>query len=178
MSERKTRIAVDMDEVIADPLSKFISLYNRDYGVPLDLEILPGNEVYHHVPEHARMKLYEYINEKGFFRDLNVIPDSVEVLKQLQDKYEIYIVSAAMEFPNSLQDKFDWLTEHFPFIGWQNIIFCGYKIVNVDILIDDRIKNFKDFDGRKLLFSSPHNLLLTDYERVNTWKEVAEKLLV
>ncbi|MBM3402783.1 MAG: 5'(3')-deoxyribonucleotidase, partial [Bacteroidetes bacterium] len=34
-----------MDEVIADPLSKFIQLYNRDYGVPLDLQILPGNEV-------------------------------------------------------------------------------------------------------------------------------------
>jgi 5'(3')-deoxyribonucleotidase len=177
MSDRKLRIAVDMDEVIADPLSKFIRLYNRDYGVPLDLEILPGNEVYHHVPEHAKMKLYEYINEKGFFRDLAVLPDSVEVLKQLQDKYDIFIVSAAMEFPNSLQDKYEWLAEHFPFIGWQNIIFCGHKIVNVDILIDDRIKNFKDFDGRKLLFSSPHNLLLTDYERVNNWKEVGEKLL-
>ena len=177
MSERKPRIAVDMDEVIADPLSKFIRLYNRDYGVPLDLQILPGNEVYHHVPEHAKMKLYEYINEKGFFRDLEVIPDSIEVLKQLQEKYEVFIVSAAMEFPNSLPDKFDWLTEHFPFISWKNIIFCGNKIVNVDILIDDRIKNFKDFEGRKLLFSSPHNLLLTDYERVNNWKEVAEKLL-
>ena len=177
MSERKLRIAVDMDEVIADPLSKFIRLYNRDYGVPLDLQILPGNEVYHHVPEHAKMKLYEYINEKGFFRDLEVIPDSIEVLKQLQEKYEIFIVSAAMEFPNSLPDKLEWLTEHFPFISWQNIIFCGNKIVKVDILIDDRIKNFKDFEGRKLLFSSPHNLLLTDYERVNNWKEVAEKLL-
>lgn len=177
MSERKLRIAVDMDEVIADPLSKFIRLYNRDYGVPLDLQILPGNEVYHHVPEHAKMKLYEYINEKGFFRDLEVIPDSIEVLKQLQEKYEVFIVSAAMEFPNSLPDKLEWLTEHFPFISWQNIIFCGNKIVNVDILIDDRIKNFKDFEGRKLLFSSPHNLLLTDYERVNNWKEVAEKLL-
>ena len=177
MSERKLRIAVDMDEVIADPLSKFIRLYNRDYGVPLDLQILPGNEVYHHVPEHAKMKLYEYINEKGFFRDLEVIPDSIEVLKQLQEKYEVFIVSAAMEFPNSLPDKLEWLTEYFPFIGWQNIIFCGNKIVKVDILIDDRIKNFKDFEGRKLLFSSPHNLLLTDYERVNNWKEVAEKLL-
>jgi 5'(3')-deoxyribonucleotidase len=49
--------------------------------------------------------------------------------------------------------------------------------VNVDILIDDRIKNFADFNGRKLLFSSPHNLLLTGYERVNNWKEVEQKLL-
>jgi 5'(3')-deoxyribonucleotidase len=86
MSERKPRIAVDMDEVIADPLSKFIKLYNRDYGVPLDLQILPGNEVYHHVPEHAKMKLYEYINEKGFFRDLAVLPDSIEVTQTTSGK--------------------------------------------------------------------------------------------
>jgi 5'(3')-deoxyribonucleotidase len=177
MSERKTRIAVDMDEVLADPLAKFIKLYNRDYGVPLDLKIAPGNELSMHVPEHARLKLREYINEKGFFRDLDVIPDAVDVMKELQKKYEVFIVSAAMEFPNSLQDKYEWLADHFPFIGWQHIMFCGYKIVNTDIMIDDRIKNFVDYQGRKLLFTSPHNMLLRDYERVDTWKEVAEKLL-
>ena len=177
MSERKPRIAVDMDEVLADPIAKFIKLYNRDYDVPLDLKITAGNELRLHVPEHAQFKIREYINEKGFFRDLNVIPDAVEVMKELHTKYDVYIASAAMEFPNSLQDKYDWLAEHFPFIGWQNIIFCGHKIVDVDILIDDRIKNFVNFNGRKLLFTSPHNMLITEYERVNTWKEVAEKLL-
>jgi 5'(3')-deoxyribonucleotidase len=44
-------------------------------------------------------------------------------------------------------------------------------------MIDDRAKNFIDFKGRKLLFSSPHNLLLTGYERVNNWEEVLEKLM-
>lgn len=177
MSHKKLKIAVDMDEVIADPLIKFIQLYNRDYNVPLDLIIAPGNEIHHHVPEHANMKWFEYINEKGFFRDLPVISGSQEVLKALNEKYEIYIVSAAMEFRNSLEDKFDWLNEHFPFIAWTNIMFCGEKIVKTDIMIDDRIKNFADFEGRKLLFSSPHNQLITQHERVNNWQEVAVKLL-
>ncbi|MBC7743835.1 MAG: 5'(3')-deoxyribonucleotidase [Flavobacterium sp.] len=166
-----------MDEVIADALYKFVSLYNRDYNVPLDLEILPGNEIHHHVPEHANMKWFEYINEKGFFRDLPVIGGSQEVLKALQEKYEVYIVSAALEFRNSLEDKYDWLAENFPFIPWTHIMFCGEKIVNTDIIIDDRIKNFIDFNGRKLLFTSPHNQLITQYERVNTWHEVGIKLL-
>jgi 5'(3')-deoxyribonucleotidase len=177
MSEKKPRLAVDMDEVLADTLAKFIKLYNRDYEIPLDLKILPGNEIGDHIPLDIQMKVREYINEKGFFRDLDVMPGSVEVMRELNKKYEVFIVSAAMEFPNSLHDKYEWLTEHFPFIGWEHIIFCGYKIVNTDILIDDRIKNFVDFEGRKLLFSSPHNMLLTDYERVNNWNEVAEKLL-
>jgi 5'(3')-deoxyribonucleotidase len=82
-----------------------------------------------------------------------------------------------MEFPNSLLDKHEWLAEHFPFISWKNIIFCGNKIVDVQILIDDRIRNFAGFKGRPILFSSPHNHYITEYERVNTWAEVADKLL-
>ena len=122
------RIAIDMDEVIADVIPKFISLYNRDFDVPLDLVIEPGNEVFKQVPQDVNQKWFEYINEKGFFRDLAVIPDSQRVIKALQEKYDVYIVSAAMEFRNSLEDKYDWLAEHFPFIDWQNIMFFGNKI--------------------------------------------------
>jgi len=105
------------------------------------------------------------------------MPDSQRVIKELSEKYEVFVVSAAMEFRNSLIDKLDWLNEHFPFISWTHIMFCGLKIVNVDIFIDDRIRNFADFDGRKLLYSSPHNLLINDYERVDNWQQVADKLL-
>lgn len=171
------RIAIDMDEVIADPISKFIKLYNRDCAVPLDLVLDPGNEIYHHVPESVNMKWFDYINEKGFFRDLPVIPGAIEGIQKLQEQHEVYIVSAAMEFRNSLEDKYDWLAEHFPFISWQNIMFCGDKIIEADILIDDRIKNFKDFKGRPLLFTSPHNMLITNYERVDTWEQVLKAIL-
>ncbi|RZL06746.1 MAG: 5'(3')-deoxyribonucleotidase [Pedobacter sp.] len=166
-----------MDEVLADPLKKFIQLYNRDHGIPLDLVLEPGNEIYHHVPEEINQKWFEYINEPGFFRDLDVIPGSIDALLSLQNKYDVYIVSAATEFRNSLTDKLDWLSEHFPFIGWQNIVFCGAKIVDVDIMIDDRIKNFNGFKGRPLLFTSPHNMLITDYERVDNWEQVLQKLM-
>lgn len=44
-------------------------------------------------------------------------------------------------------------------------------------MIDDRIRNFAQFKGRPILFSSPHNHFVTDYERVNTWEEVAGLLL-
>lgn len=171
------KIAIDMDEVLADPIHKFIQLYNRDHQVPLDLIIKPGTEIFQNVPEDVNDKWFEYINEKGFFRDLPVIDGAVEAVKKLQEKYEVYVVSAAMEFKNSLEDKFDWLNEHFPFISWKNIIFCGEKIVNVDVMIDDRIKNFTDFKGRPLLFTSPHNVLITDYERVDNWQQVLDKLM-
>ncbi len=173
----RMKIAIDMDEVLADPIRKFIELYHRDYGIPLDLKLDPGNEIYHHVPADVNNKWFDYINEKGFFRNLPLIEGSVEAVKKLQEKHEVYIVSAAMEFPNSLEDKYHWLAEHFPFITWKHIIFCGEKIVNTDVMIDDRAKNFIDFKGRTLLFTSPHNQLLTQYERVDNWQQVLDKLL-
>ncbi|MGB6153734.1 MAG: 5'(3')-deoxyribonucleotidase, partial [Pricia sp.] len=119
-----------------------------------------------------------HARNRGFFRDLNPIADSQTVLKKLNEKYEVYIASAAMQFPNSLEEKSEWLDEHFPFIPWRRRILCGDKhILKGDILIDDRSYNLEEFEGRPLLFTSPHNIHTTGIERVNDWKEVAAKLL-
>lgn len=173
----KIRIAIDMDEVLADTIDKFINVYRRDHQLDIALEQMHGKEFHELLPDKLNDSWRTYVNAPGFFRDLKVMPGSQEVVKALCDKYDVYIVSAAMEFPNSLIDKHHWLAEHFPFISWKNIIFCGYKIVDVQVMIDDRIRNFSGFKGRKLLYSSPHNFLITDYERVNSWAEVADKLL-
>lgn len=173
----KLRIAIDMDEVLADPIDKFISLYQRDHGFNYTLDQMHGKEFGELLPQELLPSLRVYLNQKGFFRDLKVIPGAVEVVKQLCDKYDVFIVSAATEFPLSLEDKQAWLAEHFPFISWTNIIFCGHKIVDVDIMIDDRARNFNPKIGRQLLFTSPHNVGLTEYERVDTWEDVATKLL-
>ncbi|SEN81270.1 5'(3')-deoxyribonucleotidase [bacterium A37T11] len=174
---RKPRIAVDMDEVMADTHAKFLNLYFQDYGIPKNIEQLPGKELHENLPIEIQDKWFYYINQKGFFRDLPVMPGAQEILKALTEHYEVYVVSAAIEFPNSMNDKLEWLEEFFPFINWTHILFTGHKIVDTDIMIDDRSKNFIGFKGRPLLYTSPHNQLLTEYERVNNWQEVKNKLL-
>ena len=175
--DQKARLAIDMDEVLADTIDKFIEVYRKDHQAEILLEEMNGKEFHQLLPANLDQSWRDYINTPGFFRDLKVMPGALDVMPELCKKYDVYIVSAAMEFKNSLVDKLDWLGEHFPYIGWKNIIFCGNKIVDVQIMIDDRIRNFAHFKGRALLFSSPHNHFITDYERVNNWHEVAEKLL-
>lgn len=172
----KPRLAIDMDEVLADTHHKLLTCYHRDYGVAMDVRQAPGKELHENLPESFSGQWKVYVNEKGFFRDIRPMPDAIETVRALQSKYDVYIVSAAMQFRNSLEDKFDWLAEYFPFIPWTNILFTGNKIIAADILIDDRIMNLVPFSGRKLLYTSPHNLLITGYERVNNWLEVAELL--
>lgn len=132
----------------------------------------------HAVPEEHKHSIRNHCRSRGFFRNLQPIEYSQDVIKALNDKHEVYIASAATQFPNSLEEKIDWLDDYFPFIPWQNRILCGNKhILKGDVLIDDRSYNLQEFNGRKLLFTAPHNLHETEFERVNNWQEVAQLLL-
>jgi len=169
---------VDMDEVMADTYGAHIEIYNRDFQETLTHDTCMGTEVWRAVPEDRQTSVRNHARNRGFFRELNPIPNSQAVLQKLNEKYEVYIASAAMQFPNSLEEKSDWLDEHFPFIPWQKRILCGDKhVLRGDILIDDRSYNLENFEGRSLLFTSPHNVHTNGYERVDNWQEVAKKLL-
>lgn len=100
------------------------------------------------------------------------MPDAVESLLELDKDFEIFIVSAATEFPVSLSEKMAWLAEHFPFIKWNNIILCGSKnIINTDFMIDDHCKNLDYCMGKPIMFTAYHNVNHTHHVRVNNWKE-------
>jgi len=171
-------IFVDMDEVIADTYGAHIEIYNTEFNQQLNTQICLGCEVWQKVPKEHQESIRLHATRQGFFRDLNPIKDSQEVLKELSEKHEVYIASAAMQFPNSLEEKSNWLDEYFPFIPWKKRILCGDKhILSGDVLIDDRSYNLKHFDGRSILFTSPHNINSNGYERANSWFEIAEKLL-
>jgi 5'(3')-deoxyribonucleotidase len=169
------RIAIDMDGVIADVSEQFFRYDARDFGKRKTLEEVTGRKELDAFPRSR-----EYVYSKGFFRTAPVIEDSREVISRLNENYEVFIVSAATEFPQSLSEKQEWLNEHFSFITWQQIVFCGLKtIVNADIMIDDHFKNLDQFQGTTFLFSQPHNLYLNQgkHKRVHSWKEIASILL-
>jgi len=172
------RIAIDMDDVMADSAHKVVRVFHEDHGFGPSHDELHGRGLQESVPPEYSEKIISYFFKKGFLRDVPLLPDCQEVVKKLYDKHEVFIVSAATEMPYSLEDKFFWLEEHFPFIPYQRIVFCGDKrIINADILIDDRARNFEFFMGRPLLFTAHHNIHENRFERVNSWKEV-EKLLL
>ncbi len=119
-----------------------------------------------------------YPHAEGFFKGLDVMPGSQEVIRALQDKYDVYIATAAMEFRNSFVDKYDWLREHFPFIPWTHIVFCGDKsILAADYLIDDQARNFSGFQGEGILYTAPHNVKVEGFRRVADWLEVRKMFL-
>jgi 5'(3')-deoxyribonucleotidase len=169
------RIAVDMDGVLADTTEQFFRYDERDFGRRRTLEEITGK------PESVSFpKAREYVRSKDFFRTAPVMIESQNVLSELNKRYEVFIVSAATEFPQSLLEKYEWLAEHFSFITWQQMVFCGSKtIVKADLMVDDHFKNLDHFKGTTFLFSQPHNYLQPAgrHRRVHSWKEIANILL-
>lgn len=172
MSTRKT-IAIDMDGVLANNMAHYLDYHFKETGNRILEEEIQGK------PEERCFEdpdaVYRYLKMPDFFRTLPMNPDAQEVVKKLNDHFNVFIVSAAMEFPWSLVEKYEWLGEHFPFITWHQIVFCGNKgIINADYMIDDHIYNLRSFSGTGLIFDCYHNINETGFERLMGWKAVEE----
>ncbi|TDO23926.1 5' nucleotidase, NT5C type [Pedobacter duraquae] len=168
---KKKTIAIDMDGVLADIEAQALNWYERDFHVKLTKADLQGKTEMDLFPEKGIIR--DFVLTKGFFLTLPVMEGAVEAVKSLSEHFEIYVVSAAMEFPLSLNEKLEWLGIHFPFISWKNIIFCGDKsIINTDYMIDDHIKNLDHFKGKTIMFHAFHNGSVTHHDRANNWNEV------
>lgn len=167
-----------MDETIADAVTEHLLRYNRDHGTCVSKADLAGKSFYDVVAPAHRQKAASYLHSADFFADLPVIHDSQRVIALLARRYEIFIATAAMEFPNSFQSKYNWLQRHFPFLDARRFVFCGDKsILRADYLIDDQPLHFRHFIGEGILFSAPHNQGVQGYRQVDSWKDVENLFL-
>ncbi|MEJ1241349.1 5'(3')-deoxyribonucleotidase [Chryseolinea sp. T2] len=171
------RMIIDMDDVIADATGQFINYYEREFGIRVDRNSLNHQEEGMGFPgNYEIIKQFPY--REQFFQTMTPNEGSQLVIEELNRRYDLFIVSAAMEFPQSLPEKLSWLKEHFPFLSWKQIVFCGSKtVVHGDYMIDDLYYNLDGFNGEKYLFTAPHNLHIDRFNRVNNWNEVATRFL-
>ncbi|HVW76613.1 MAG TPA: hypothetical protein VHB45_03300 [Alloacidobacterium sp.] len=172
------RIAIDMDEVLADALGEHIIRYNRDHNEAVTKADLHGKWLWEIVSADRQERLEGYLRSEDFFENLEVMPDSQRVVKALAQRYEIFIATGAMEFPNSFGSKYRWLRRHFPFLPPSNFVFCGDKgVIHADYLIDDQPLHFRRFTGEGILFTAPHNLNVSGFRRVDNWQQVERLFL-
>jgi 5'(3')-deoxyribonucleotidase/uncharacterized protein with PQ loop repeat len=179
---RKLRVAVDMDEVIADAFGKMLRAYNERTGRNVSREQIEneGIEVMF-APEfltpEIKTELDELPHDRSFFADLELMEGAQESLRELSKDFEIFIASAAMDVPSSFDAKYQWLKQYFPFIPQSHYIFCGDKsILNADFLVDDRPRHFEHFRGTGILFTAPHNVHREAKVRANNWQDVVRIL--
>ncbi len=103
------------------------------------------------------------------------MPGSQEVILSLMEDYEVVHCVCRSGVPAIAYRK-DRLAERaFSLYQLEEYCIRGLKtIVKADYMIDDYDKNLRYFEGERLLFTAPHNMNCEDYNRYDTWEDVAK----
>lgn len=173
----RPRIAIDMDHVMADTGAALTDWLGQTHELTFDTAHSFGT-LRQSLAEPYRQLMIDYVAHGAMFRGLPVFAGCREVVEALNDRYAVLICTAAMEYPNGIAAKIEWLREEFPFLDPLQFVFCGPKqMMAVDYLIDDSPKHFPGFQGTPILYTAPHNRAETRYHRVDNWSDIARYFL-
>ncbi len=185
----KKKIIIDFDDTIYK--SVFIGKMNDFMGTNLTVEDFDSYYMDHTIPEDKQEAFYDFLVKDDIYAGYNFFDDAVEVIKKLNDKYDVYICSGCVIYNSHKNSgwifyyKYNCLLKYLPFIHPDRFIFTQSKdLVKADIIIDDNPIYLKEERETKILFDSYHNRNLTNEElkkdniiRAKNWKEIENILL-
>ena len=163
------RIAIDMDEVLADAHGGQRALY-AEQGFEFSDDDLRGRKLRDVASPAAVAAVERHLHQGTFFANLDPMPGAVAAVRRLCESHEVFIATAAMEYPASCDHKVAWVMRHLPFFDLSRLVLCGDKsIIRADVLIDDHARHFDGFGGRGLLFDALHNAHVDWPRRLTHW---------
>lgn len=191
----RKKILLDVDEVICS--SGFLSAVNEFLGTNYEIDDFTDYYIDRKaIPKEKIEEFKEFVNSRNLYENTYILPGANEVIKRLNEVYDIYICSACVNGLNVegsgkiFMDKYNFLIKNFSFLNPEYFIFTNTKnLFKADIQIDDRLSNLDDEIEIKILFPSYHNKNVTDeelkqkgvlragYDWRNGWNEI-EKILL
>lgn len=167
-------LLIDMDNVVADLMKKWLDTYNSQYNDNLLAEQISTWQIESFASKCSPTEFHNIIEKAEFFADLDVIPDAVEVTARLQQYgHELYFVTATpYNNPTGGYDKYNWTEKHFPHIGKTRVIQAHHKhMVRGDLLFDDSPINLQNYPGIKVAMDFSYNKHVAVNYRVKDWLE-------
>ena len=185
--QKKKTMMVDMDDVITS--GRFMDYVNEYYGYEVDTSKVDTYYFQDALFGDKKADFFEFLKEKNLYLDAELFPDCYDVLKDLNDRYQIlvctdYIWKEMISSAGSnLKNKYDYLYERLDFLNPRDFVFTANKsVINCDIKLDDKPVNLEGA-STKLLFTAWHNKKMTKEEldkeeiiRVDNWKDVHKVL--
>jgi len=164
------RILVDMDGVLCDLVAKWFAAYNAEYNDNIRPEDMKVWGPHRYAREGKR--IYKYLSQPGFFRDLPPIPGAIKGMRHLIEAgHDVVIVTAARR---GHDDKLRWVEKHLSFLPKDHVIFAHRKeLVRGDIMFDDaphNLRGFAEYGGTPVAMAYPYNEDVP-YKRVTSWEQ-------
>jgi 5'-nucleotidase len=187
MTSNKERIALDMDEVVADLMGSWIAWCKVESGMDADEDIGEIQwDVSKSFPVLSQKEVYSYLSIPNAFLELPVIEGAIEGVKELSKYYDITFLTAARS-KTAFFEKINWVGNHFGKEYKNKVIACSCGKMkslissSFDIMVDDNPEFIKNAVGEctTILFTADHNkdqdLGYINY-RVDNWEELVKCL--
>lgn len=194
------KIAIDVDDVLADFSGAFIEFQKKEYNLDLEpiKKLLYGSEWMNSVnlsKEEGIRRIMEFV-ESDRTKNLQTVKGSQSAIEKLGKKFKLVALTGRPASVAEVTKK--WLEENFSnsfsdFLITDAHIFHEGKKDKGEMCIENGIKLLIDdlpqycmecasVDVHSFLFSQPHNQYFDEHEyseitRMNSWEDVIKKLI-
>lgn len=180
MDREKKIILCDADDVIENLLDCWVSAINQKYGTNVNPLDITKWDVSLFFPTLSKEQVFAPIAEKDIWSNLERIDGCYDVLKEINEKHNLYIVTATHY--NTCDKKIERILKLYPFLNWKQFIITSHKqLIHGNYLIDDGTHNLIGGDYQGILFSRPHNMTYDAQAagviRVSEWNEIRSIIL-
>ena len=183
------RVLIDIDDVITNQ-DGWLHIVNDFLNTNYNIDDVKGYYIQDLVPKDKKEEFTQFFITQNTYEYSKINDNCIEVIKELNDKYEVYICSTyifrddLMYSGDALKYKFEFLVKNFQFMDANRFTFHTNKsIINCDIKIDDKMENLENA-STKILYTAYHNKIISDEElnkqniiRANNWNDIRKILL-
>ena len=171
------RIAIDFDSTLFPTMEKVIEIYNKRHDTFIDISKITEYSLHDNFPADVADELIALFVEKEVYDCLQPYKGAARAIKTLVEQgHEIYIATSTDV--RNMEWKEELLQKHFPFIPKKNLIRIHNKsLLNVDVLIEDKLDNLKSIFADRVCFNQPWNIdndadYVYSISRIHHWGEI------
>lgn len=175
---KRHRVLVDCDGVLADFTSAALDLIEERTGDRHTHDEVRKWNVFKAVDKlHLEHVLEDAVEREGFCLRLKPLPGAKTLMKTLEERYEVFIVTSPFLARNWVYERTRWLEGHFG-IPAERVVHAKSKhVVYGDALIDDSGKNLRAWHSAwpeklPILMDMPYNQGDTEFQRAKDWQDV------
>lgn len=171
------RIAIDFDSTLFPTMERVLEIYNKRHDANLDMSQITMYNLHDDFEQSIADELIELFVDKEVYSSIQPYKGAVRAIKTLVEQgHEVYIATASDV--RNMELKEELLRKHFQFIPKKNLIrIYNKELLNVDVMVEDKLENLKNTFADRICFSQPWNIdEKTDYVygiyRIHHWGEI------
>lgn len=171
------RIAIDFDSTLFPSMERVIELYNQRHNTNFELSQIITYDLHESLPAEIADELLDLFVDKEVYNCLQPYKGAVRAIKTLVEQGNEVYVATSTDVRN-MEWKEELLQKYFPFIPKKNLIRIHNKaLLNVDVLVDDKLDNLQNTFADRVCFDQPWNQdddfdYVYSVYRVHHWGEI------